>query len=847
MSLPSRLFLFLLFVMLGLAGCDEREGLVFTSERSGINSVAGGTTGTGGTTGGTGGSSGLALNEITAQIALPSGSTLDFSNTFLLSSAISYPVSQSGQSKVALDQGDRIFAALFDQNNKPLLIGFVTEQGSEISVATTVEATVFLGLDLYNMPIEVQNLFWANARSFPNFQSIVSQAEALFKSDPNFFGGTAYRDLMTNYLKFLDNGGVSPRMEILNNNERSGLMLDEQPGDKAVIVNTARRRCHAFLYKMKSTNDTGQETVLINNIVADKATAVRDLTVGTVSAYDSLIGTAQGGASGKGIEFFRKESDPLDLSLTPSEKEAHWKVRVIGLSTTEPDGLLTDAEAERYRRLTLETVALDAVLPFLFKLASADDFLADLDDDPELKQIAEDMITILGQVGGVNDAINEKKSIKEIFQSFKESLSDAFVGATFKPLFNRIVTYIAVKKGLKGAELSAFKELASKTELYLEVTDAILEINKYRELISGIVFSEPLEEFDVVVTKGKVSLAPQTGVAIQGEAEDFTATVHDANLDGAVFQYTWSTSGQYGELRDSLGNSGKSFTTPSKSVEYFSSNTVALPSGSEAVDVIQVKVEQKQGAVLTEIGTKSASVTVREIGFQITPRNSELEGGDSLEFSVVDDDFTNPISSQNFDYKIVWDTQGHFGLFNNVSHTVTSTSSNTATYNCLEEEKEGTEEISAYVYCRPKNSSESYKLVKKLTTTIEIINDPEIKIFYVNRFTRYKKLENNDLGRTRYIVRHSFAIEMVKDAIDYSVEIVTWNDPYSHYLGRRGSWDADNTSLLDDGTFEPKNPNHFIFEPSTGSSVLGDERGQMQIAGYDTVTGLAKVKVRVRP
>ena len=144
MSLPSRLFLFLLFVMLGLAGCDEREGLVFTSERSGINSVAGGTTGTGGTTGGTGGSSGLALNEITAQIALPSGSTLDFSNTFLLSSAISYPVSQSGQSKVALDQGDRIFAALFDQNNKPLLIGFVTEQGSEISVATTVEATVFI-------------------------------------------------------------------------------------------------------------------------------------------------------------------------------------------------------------------------------------------------------------------------------------------------------------------------------------------------------------------------------------------------------------------------------------------------------------------------------------------------------------------------------------------------------------------------------------------------------------------------------------------------------------------------------------------------------------------------------
>ena len=45
---------------------------------------------------------------------------------------------------------------------------------------------------------------------------------------------------------------------------------------------------------------------------------------GPVSAYDSFIGTLQGAASGKGIEFFRTESAPLSPRLI---------VRLIGRKT----------------------------------------------------------------------------------------------------------------------------------------------------------------------------------------------------------------------------------------------------------------------------------------------------------------------------------------------------------------------------------------------------------------------------------------------------------------------------------------------------------------------------------
>ena len=303
------------------------------------------------------------LRQVNTNVVLPTGSALDPTSLTVSAQLFESPVAADGSAPIALEENGRVLALVFDADGQPILAGFVTDAQTEVSVETTVQASLFVGLGTVLLPTEVQDLFWGGVTTFPGYQQLLTDAQQLFQNDPLAFQGDAYRDLITNYLAdLLAPVVINPRLTT-DGNIRSGLQLMEVPGDAVNIVQNLRRRCHAFVYKVnRTTNDDVLHTLIEeSDFPGGSPPSLRDLIVSPAAAFNSAVGTIQNAAGGKGLEFFAKESGPIDLSLSSGEKRQPFAVRVIGPSFTP--GQLTTAEERRLRRLELETFAFDYVYP----------------------------------------------------------------------------------------------------------------------------------------------------------------------------------------------------------------------------------------------------------------------------------------------------------------------------------------------------------------------------------------------------------------------------------------------------------------------------------------------------
>ncbi|MEX0289339.1 MAG: hypothetical protein AB3N14_09540 [Flavobacteriaceae bacterium] len=667
------------------------------------------------------------------QVNLPDGNNLDLSTTKVFSIFEDIDVSASGQASAVYPKDGRALTMLKDSNEETILMGFITDSKKELSISSTLEVSLFFGLGTVFLPEEIKAKYMSEAVNFTGFGNVVTAIETLYAEDINFLGSEAYNTAIEEYINELTADGTgtdaSGRLNF-SGDTRSGVNLEEKEGNSIILVNSSRRRAHAFFYKtdIKDLNDT--PTNLISDIVGTNANFQKEVIVSPSFALTSTIGVFQNQASGKGMEVARKESDPRVLSLADNENEALYKVRLIGPSATP--AAVTSIEEERLRELEIETLGFDIALPVLMAMVGQDKFLADFKES-QWQIFYKGFELAVGSLPAVSDALREG-NMDKAQQEFFDAMSDTAASGIFEDLFKVMLDNLSNIAGgfsqensqrILGRTASFFKALA--------VVDKGLQFYDFKRIFHSWASSNSIEEWEVTATRNKISLDPRETLVIQGEEKIFKANIQDSNLAaGQSYEYRWSTAGNYGNLRAN-GKEDTSLTTSGNQIAYFSSNVVDVPEG--ALETIKVEVYIKQGQNINKLGEAEAVAEIKPIGFEIEPDRAVIEGNTNLKLRVLRTDGTDPTANSAFDYRMVWYTSAQFGLFNGAQSTIDIENSNSVTYRALELEEEGVEEIEVSIYARPKGTTDRFRFVDKVDATINIENDPLKEIFFIDEPT----------------------------------------------------------------------------------------------------------------
>ena len=259
----------------------------------------------------------------------------------------------------------------------------------------------------------------------------------------------------------------------------------------------------------------------------------------------------------------------------------------------------------------------------------------------------------------------------------------------------------------------------------------------------------------------------------------------------------------------------------------------------------------KQGQNLTRVNDAKAVVTVKPLGFEIRPDGITIQGGNQLTLNLRRTNQTNPMENSTQDYRIVWDTPAEFGLFNGSASNITKIKDNEIVYEALEKERDGTEQITASIYSRPKESSDEYKFLDKVSASIEIKNDPNCNIDYYNLVVSHTYPEINGGFEcspgvfTAYSGRVVINIPKDENATSYHVDwtehYAGWVNTYVDNTRNNISWTNENfnTSRIteEDGMFEV-----YSYQ-GAGISCSANPHAAVLMERLDSTTGFATVTV----
>ena len=745
------------------------------------------------------------VRTVPVQVILPNDVDLDLTTTQVSSVFEDHAVSGAGVSTATYRDGtERSLVSLQDADGRLLLLGFITDDKREISITSTAKVAFYLGLGTIFLPDAIKAQFVEEASTLPGFDDFVAEAEALFADDRYFLTGDAFRELVQTHVDDLTAPGdiADPaRVSLgLPGDIRSGIQLEEQPGDEVVLVNTYRRRAHAFFYRTRTEDLDGNPTVHIPDIVGSNASAQHAVDVPTPFAATSWIGTVQNYASGKGIEVARKESAPTVLALgRRREREALYMVRVIGPS--ERPAALTDQEETQLRELYMETLAFDVALPLLMAFMGEDSFLEDFQKS-QWGGFFNQFKVVVGSISSIDDALTQG-DLDKATRDFLDAFEDAAVASLMEGLYNALIqNFGTLTGGYTAAQTAAALEGSERMFTFMRGLDMILQVNDFLRLYAGYANSNTLEEFDVLVTRDKVRLDPRETLVIQGEEKLFTATVQDSDLAaGESYEYRWSITESYGELRSQSSTAtGTSIVSSSNRVGYFSSNATSIP--EDATDTISVEVFINHGtaAPLTRVGEAKAAIEIRPLGFMIEPDDVTIEGGSSVRLYARRTDGTNPVTDASLDYRFVWYTPGSYGLFNGTQSDIAVVNDNTMVYEALDREtREGTEEVEVSIYARRKDTSDRYRFVDRVSAEIQIDNDPLRKSYFVDFVTvgEPPHIEDNGIYCSwNAPARRSFSSPHVPadglEVVDHTVTITDADPPWPAIMGTGNTWLPEN-------------------------------------------------------
>lgn len=732
------------------------------------------------------------------QVELPAGVTIDLTTCEVQSLSVNSKIDNSGKVKIAFNKGYPNIAYLFDKDDKLLMAGFITDTTATIDVASTAKVLLYFSYGVAMQPYEVTQKFITGIETVPGVKDWISQFTTLFKQDPYVVSKRGFADaLKTKMAELVQKGTVdinakkASDIQVDANDIKSGLQIVEDGLSQFSIMNTYRRRAHAFLYKMsyKDANDVPQNHLVLSNI-QKTTTADKDFIVDPAGGVTSFIGTVGAWIEGKGMDFFVVKSGPTELALNDNESEATYKLRVIGPAATVQNGL-TDKEQAKLLRLAVETFAIDLVFPvFMEAVGNKDDFGAKFKTEAGKKAVDAFVSTteiVLNTMPTVYDELRKGSDYKIVLRKFLEALLESGNSKYFEDMVKGtalVLEMIVQQKYYVPGNVDVLKEIEQKLNV-LKVIDVCLYATDLIRIASSLLSSNALEEWKIVARSGQVSLSPQQKTLVPFEQLKISAIIKNSSFPEDVHPFfEWSTSGKYGKLTDTKGHTNlASFGSADSSVFYVSKVSNTSLSDGDNLDYIYVSafIGNKK------IGTDTMVVNIIKNDYVIKPDGITASGKEdaknhNIQLYLEKTKGVNDIvPNDSVDYKVVWTTSGKYGKLSgngtgNVN-VLTVYNSNKAMYECLDKDtKEGVENVKVLIYRKKKTESQSeYMLFGEDESTIKINNDPKKKTFIV-AVDYFKKILTPSVGN--WAVFPGIRFDVDSNAKSYSVRLFNFTGTF---------------------------------------------------------------------
>lgn len=703
------------------------------------------------------------VGSVGIQITLPAGSSVDLSKASVYSLSQSFGVASDGKANIAFKAGSYEVIFVYDENNKPMLAGIISDDNKEISVSTTAQALLYYGLGLmYSNSNEERIAAIKKIPTYPQYAELKTKLEQLFVAAPSMLSTGTYTEA---YLKALSGINIKPVLDLIGkqikvqdaDTFKSGVSVSPSTdNDESVVLNNKyKRRGHAYFYKMAYRDNTNFPHTVKSQIY-NYTTAEHDLAVLGAKGNPSPV------------------SGPQALPLESNETESTWKVRVVGVGSMSSGIVMTDVEKAEYERQCIDFFAVDVLMADVLTQVNQSDII--------FQVIPNDIERVRNYIDIVKTKV--RPSTIDLIKSgdYTDALEDFREYALYSsPL--RVQIYQALMQGLSGLIGNSSEQAWRDIEQNQEKQQSFLEFahHVYRATIDevvggGSVISGPveahyidvrscnaLEEWTVISKDNDVTITPKHSDALVFTNHTLKVSATADLSAGESIQYVWSTAGTFGKFKENGQDVATTSPSASTTVIYYGNNAL----NEDNIETIYVTASITGPNGTRKIGTDTAYVNVKSNAIVMKPNGVTLSpkhGTKSVTLRLLNQDGSDPIiQGSAVQHKVEWSIPGTYGKLDGNATTYVS-SRNSIIYTATDEDVlSGVENITARVYF--KLSSTDWMLKDEVKGIVRINNDPK-KITYYAPLTSYH-MDANDWHYTNCGV----AITPVDDAVSYSVAI----------------------------------------------------------------------------
>lgn len=690
------------------------------------------------------------INTKEVKVVLPAGVTVDLSKLTLFTYSKSVSVGANGKSKIPFKAGTHELAYLFDASKNMLMMGLVSDVNNEISITSTTEALLYLGMGIpYAYSKEQRAASIAQLKTYEPFAGLNAKLEEYFKTDPAMLSKTGF---MAEFSAAIDKIRKVQTIDILAKQIKvedadvlkGGIKInqDERNAENFNFSNEYMRRPHAFLYKTSFIDQNDIERNRINNITAS-----------TPADQNMAIESASMDARQRVLQVI---TGPVSVPLTNNEKQATYKVRVIGVGGKASSGL-TSAESAKLEELWTDYFAFDLLMPSLFlSIENTNAQFKIRSNGPDvarayINEVKKHMTTgMINNVKNGNYVVAVSEYMKVIHDDYYKRV------AVYQQLsqLGKTASQAGDSWGILDEDIEKENERIGKVGSFaIKIWDGI-KTHLDNQLAQIHFKCNTMDEWTVKVMDNDVKITPRKSDVMAFTNHPLNVSASPSLNSGETLEFEWTTPGTFGVLKNGTSE-GTSFTTTAKTINYYGKTT---PNENNIERVIVTAYIKTSGSTRKKIGSDTATINVKKIKISMKPSGATLSpkyGNSNLKLYLLNADGSNPIvNNSSVEYRVTWSTAGTYGHFTG-GVTQQSTTVNFINYIATDKEvNKGVETITAKVEFRITQGSGWTPWMHRETVIGKVNVENDVKVVYIERSTRHS--ESGDYCIMHAVVRVPF-------------------------------------------------------------------------------------------
>jgi hypothetical protein len=742
------------------------------------------------------------MGSTDGSILLPDGVNLDLSDaTITIAGEVLAVESNNTISNLPLFEEALELAFVSDAQGRILLAGFVGDNRTTISVNSTATVLIYFASTAYLQAEEFKEPILSAIENDAEFASFVNELETLFTEDPLLIQNEGFIELLASRIEQIQRFDTTNKNLFVDSGDiRSRIQLKKVGDNRFTISNKGARRAEVFAYKKAFTDLDDVRTVLIEEVGPNQEAQFREpLFQGRYNSKNFpastpvIEGNYIHALTNCGSIYTETTSAEQTLDLSENESTAEFEITVIGPGKDQGERSMSNAERAAFERMSTETFLLDYLLPTLF------------------------------EIGGR----------KQGYDNINGTSKDAALLAVIDPFFqsNSAVKDL-VFEGEFGMALQLFFEDAKQNDQIFELLENAYEIaSNDNDLLGSFVFTDELssnlrnmtaiisgitsrfnlfctdkqlnniatlESWDLTVERGDVSLEPSKRTVRTFDEVEITAEVEgfeEEELTDGTISYEWSVSENFNSsLKDELGNSGLNFTSTSNKVSFISTASGTALIDFENIETITVKAYLTENGQQQLIGTGESRINIQQKKFLVDPETVLFQGIEQANLEVLNIDYSPLELNENFDFRLVWTTDGSHALFNGTSTSETVVNVNNIDFRNLDDQVDyATQSVRVGIWLRPKNNPENlpFREADFVFVDVYIDNRPTKEIEVSAEGFISESFPDCCTNRTRVLFFGGFIVPYEKDAARYELEILEYGTngtPAEGLVGQTYTW-----------------------------------------------------------